>query len=404
VGTKMRFMAGAMIAVLIFPMTALASNDAVGWQSYDQAQPFRQQLDAMIDEYETLLVSAPVHEELISALEIAREQLAALPDGEFEAVDPALAQAVQELRSAIQDLQFMPRDPGYPPSTRTPGLPDAPYPEVSWLFAIEAFTGNQEQPDEDIEESRGGLCSYANNPSPNDQFLMLNATLVAEALKETAARICGLAEDFPVPASLIGLACIVTDIAYIVAKGITENEAMCSSFMTDAETTASYRRAGHLHTDLADARSDLLDDIGNAQIAINAEVDVNELLLFDLDNDLLFHDLNFTARADWIMALLGAQEQLLIDFRAENLRSHIEQRLSESDHKSIAFFLLPEAHGGKLEVVRMIVEETIYDAGATGADVRQARRIFQMANTAIAHGAFERAYELLGRAYRGALR
>ena len=52
---SLKFMAGAMIAVLIFPMTALAGSNAAGRQSYDGAQSFRQQLDAMIDEYETLL-------------------------------------------------------------------------------------------------------------------------------------------------------------------------------------------------------------------------------------------------------------------------------------------------------------------------------------------------------------
>jgi len=399
----MKFLAWAMIVLLAVPTTIPIANAADDLQRRNGAEPFRQQLDSLIDEYQDLMFTAPVHADLIRQLESARVQLAAVSDGEFEALAPQLSGQLQQLRVAIRELRAAIASPTDERVLRGVGFPDAPYPEVSWLFAIEGFTEVGDPPNGEVGATEGGFCSYDNSPSPNDQFLQLNLVLAAEAARETASRVCGIAEDLPLPASLVALACIVTDLLYIVAKGIVENENMCSSFMTDAEVTASYRRTGHLHGDLTTAESNLLTHIGTAETQLNLEVDANEGLLIDLDADLLLHDQNLTARADWIMALLDAQEQFLTDQRAENLRNHIERRLSESDNKPVAFFLLPDAHGGKVELVRQIVEETIANAAAGGANVQQAEGYLADADAAIVQGAFKDAYDLLGRAYRGAV-
>jgi hypothetical protein len=228
----------------------------------------------------------------------------------------------------------------------------------------------------------------------------MNLAIVVEAVRDSAARLCGMVEDANAG---LGLACIITDVLHAVEQGLVRNEKLCGDLMIEAEVTASYERIGHLHGDLEVTESDLTSELNAAETAMGLALDANRLLLVDLDEDLQAHDGELTRRADIIDDLLADQQQFLVEYREENLRNHIEARLSESDHKPIGFFLLPEAHGGRLEFVRDVVEDILNDARADGRNVNQAEKLFQQAEDARATGAYKQAYELYGRSYRSAL-
>lgn len=399
-------LATIVIVALALPLSSWADlrDELTTNRTVREVPTLRQQLDALIDESERMFARAPVHDELIRLLEAARVQLNLVPDHELAAVDPLLAERVADMLEAIRQLERTRSTERRPPVVTSTGLPSAPYPEVSWTFFIEAYRDANDLPEPPIgpvTATRGGFCDFSGAPTANDQFLQMNLAIVVEMTRDAAGRICGALEDDA--GAFAALACIITDILYLVEKGIVENEKLCAQMMGEAEITASYERAEHLHDDLGLLESTVVGELDLAEIALGNALDLNKTLLIDLDGDLQDHDAKLTARADTIDALLAAQQTFLIEYREENLRNHIEARLSESDHKPIAFFLLPEAHGGKLQSVRDVVADILHDAELDGRDVKQAQSLFQQAESAFGRGDYKHAYDLYGRSYRAAL-
>jgi hypothetical protein len=371
---------------------------------------FREQVYSMIDDYQELLALTPANQETIRLLNDARVQMDAYSDEEFEVLAVELGEPIGRLRTLIQDQNFMnprPAPPQVPllvPGDDPAEFPNAEYPNVGWDFGLVAYAADPLQPTGNVLGAGIGLCNQAMAPDPGSQFIQLNLTLAAEAIRDTASRVCGAIEDAPLPFSLIALACIVTDVAYLVVRGVYDNNALCSSFMTEAEIRGSYWRVAHIHNDLATAETTLLTRLGTAQSRLTTELNQNQTLLESLDTALFAHDQNFTARADLIDGLLDGHEQILLDFREENLRNHIERRLSESDYKPVTFFLLPDASGGQLDNVHLIVAETLSDAASTGVNIKQAEMFFGRAEEARAGQDFKDAFDYFGKAYRAAVK
>ncbi len=399
-----------LILLMVVPMTTFGQT-----ASPDQGHPgpdmtFREQIYSMIDDYQELLALTPANQETILLLNDARAQMDAYSDEDFDILAVELGEPIGRLRTLIREQKFMNPRPAMPkvpllaPRDDPSEFPNAEYPNVGWDFGLAAYAADPLRPTGNVLGAGIGLCNQAMAPDPGSQFIQLNLTLAAEAIRDTASRVCGAIEDAPLPFSLIALACIVTDVAYLVVRGMYDNNALCSSFMTEAEIRGSYWRVGHIHGDIATTRQNLLDNVRRVETRLSIELDENQTLLEDLDNALIVHDQNFTGRVDLIDGLLDGHEQVLLDFREENLRNHIERRLSESDYKPVTFFLLPDASGGQLDNVHLIVAETLSDAASSGVNIKQAEMFFARAERAMAGQDYIDAFDYFGKAYRAAVK
>ena len=75
---------------------------------------------------------------------------------------------------------------------------------------------------------------------------VLNAALAAEGVKDAAEQICGM----DVVGFNISPVCIVTDIAYIVAAALEENQELCNDSIGAAELTATFRGVEAINTNM----------------------------------------------------------------------------------------------------------------------------------------------------------
>lgn len=368
----------------------------------DKALAFRRDLLDLIDKSELLLNGAPAQGELLKMLRQARADVEAIPAEQFIELAPALGNQMAQLNRLTATLERrLAEDRGARPAVKSAAFPSASYPNVSWSFLIDAFGEDEDDvPGGDPESAdEGDVCSLANAPSANTQFSLVNLSLVAEAARDTADRLCSF--FLGVLAGGNGsLACIVTDILFLIERGIVDNELLCSDNVQAAEVTGSYNRIGHLHDDLDSAKSNLTSRLDTAETNLTAEVNFNEALLLDLDADLVAHDQNLTARANTIDSTLDAQAQFLVEFRQENLRVRIERFLAAANAAPLASFQLPEAFGGFLEEVRDVVAEALANEPPSGS----AAGFFQKGEQRFSAGEYKRALDDYAKAYRAAAR
>jgi hypothetical protein len=88
---------------------------------------------------------------------------------------------------------------------------------------------------------------------------------------------------------------------------------------------------------------------------------------------------------------------------ARELRLKIEESLSTDDQHKIAQFMLPDALGGKLELVRLCVEDMIARVTAAGLDALDADTYFAQGDAAFLETEFKEAFMNYTIAYRNAV-
>ena len=85
------------------------------------------------------------------------------------------------------------------------------------------------------------------------------------------------------------------------------------------------------------------------------------------------------------------------------LRAHIEADLAtESNAVKVAWFMTPTANGGKLDLVRQIVTQTLANIVAAGGSIGNAQTFLDRANADKAAGNFKSAYDNYRKAYKAA--
>jgi hypothetical protein len=398
-----------LIVVAVGLMVTIGATSAWADREVDQirvqrGKQLRQDLERVVVEYQEIIKFVPVQPEIAALLEDARDHLAKVPDRDLEAFAPELEASVAQLRTAASAFRAAVSGRYDSPVLKTSGLPGAAYPTVNWSFFIDSFSSTNDIPDNAGNTSVTDWCTVASNPTPAQLFSFLNIDIAAEALRDTADRLCSFIGSFAVGGGNLSLICIVSDLVYMVQKSIKENWFLCGAVMGEAELRATFERVGHVHNDLATAKANLSGDLTTAKTAVLAELAQNMGLIWDLDGDLVAHDLKLTEKAAQVDAAIDAHYDALVDFRRQSLRHHIEQRLSEADHGAVALFFLPEFAGGYLETVRDIVDETIAKAAAAGHNVRQARDLFSAGDDDLIAHDFKQAFDLYGRAYRSALK
>jgi hypothetical protein len=95
-----------------------------------------------------------------------------------------------------------------------------------------------------------------------------------------------------------------------------------------------------------------------------------------------------------------SEDNILAEIRADrdfSLRLEIEKALRHDVR--LAVFFLPEAHGGKLALVRQIVVETIDAVLASGEGVTAANSRLTLGDTAASDGRYKDAFHYYAQAY-----
>jgi len=163
-------------------------------------------------------------------LETSTKQLAVL-------YDPAIQERsalAKRRESSVPELAFQ----GYVDGA----LDDPDYPTIDWSFGWDEVLMPSEDDGANNSNSGGDLCQ-APGYSVSTRFAVLSTAVALEATKDIASRFCsqsGLGFN-------ASLACIVTDVAANVAKGINTFQETCNAYMTAAEVTATWNGLKTVH-------------------------------------------------------------------------------------------------------------------------------------------------------------
>lgn len=222
----------------------------------------KQQMLISLDNLEVIAANSGLPLAILDAIQRNRQDVLAMHPSEFQAMPAELRSQLFEVARTTTSLKaaFAQQQPLV---LKSSGFPDANYPVVNWTFTIEAIGDLIEGDSQD--QTRGDVCGFPGYTA-NTRFTVLNAAIVAEAVKDIAEQFCGQS-GLGFNASVI---CVFTDILAYVAIGIDANQELCNDFMTAAEVSGSYNRLDHIHTDLADAETAVLDAIATHDTEIKA--------------------------------------------------------------------------------------------------------------------------------------
>jgi hypothetical protein len=329
----------------------------------------------------------------------ARALLQDLPAESFDDLDEQLLVRLEGLRDLAVASRSMSTDAVSTPIKST-GFPSAEYPVVGFDFIISASTSMPSGSADSGSES--GVCSLATWPNPEARFTFLNMSLLGEALRDTARRLCDQTVIVAGVGGNLAPVCIISDVAYLLVRGIQDNMDLCADVMLEAETKGSYERLDHVHDDLVAAESNLATEISSLQTSLVNGSNANEALLHDLDADLRTHNANLENRMSSITASLDMIARFVEDFRIEELRIRIESNLADADGKAVGDLMMPESMGGFLETVRDVTADTIQAVDNAGGDIGNAPNLLQRGDRRFARGDFAGAFDRYGLAYRAA--
>lgn len=432
-------------------ITTLALSAAVFAQN---EQLERDELFGMIESYEAIssrLFEAPFNSSMPKQL---RLQVAAIPQSELASANAEVVTQFKRLEQTIAEISVIHNAGGDEKRSRAPsraatlqsaasssqGFPQPRNIDLSWTVSIE----NNGQPDDDAPGTIGanGDCDSTDPLNGRQRYDLQTSAIALEAVADIAGKICG-------QEALVGdasIACVVTDVAFVIAAGINENVQNCEALIDTVTLVGSHARLDHIAHDLDDlssgierqvrtSRSQVESTLNSAEHTINNEIaDITDELIasaesasdgveaqLDASESVLMGSLQQTetelvdvigdnaqsvsqtvdSRSDDIDAAIAANFSMLESFRTDNLRYHIEENLSEKSGW-IALFVLPESRGGMLETVDGIVEATLAASTTGSSKLAQAEKDFDRARSFYGQGRFKEAYKWYRSAYQQA--
>jgi gas vesicle protein len=381
--------------------------------------------------------------------------LLSAPDQEFVELAPHLGDLVGDLKKSTENLgdaitssydsaRALGPSKSIKPLSLIPGsdFPGRDEFKEDWSFEVTdpgaAPTGDG------TPQTRTGRCV---SPGPTNKLLIETQRdeIISGAVKTVAERFC----EQTVLGVNVSAACIITDVVYYAFKAINESQNLCGDLAGRADTVAIYDGLQHVHNDLQNLNSGFKADINNTVSAITNQITTtsntitnqiattkgniessitqtrNEITTAisatenNLKNEISDTETHLsttisvaekgltdlvTQRSDSIDSSLGETAQFIAEFRAENLRLHIEANLAD-EGKPIASFQAPSNYRGYLELVDRIVRETLDRMSAAGQSVSNAAESqYRRASEFFAVMNYEEAYKWYGMAYQSAVK
>ena len=217
-----------------------------------------------------------------------------------------------------------------------------------------------------------------------DLFLLFLDTLDMDGQREVNARICERIASEEGGNESLTQVCIASALWFGAAKGIQDLVVACDPSLARPSTDATIARFDELSSELADARASVQASVRSAERGLTQAMSVVAGHVAEVSS-------TNTAQ---LRASLEAERNL-------DLRFDIERALQQATPYGSLY--LPQANGGQLEMVRIIVIETIQNVTDSGESANDANTKVSEGDKQYTAGHFKKAFRLYGEAYRAAV-
>ena len=223
-------------------------------------------------------------------------------------------------------------------------------------------------------QSASELCDLSRR---RELFLLFLDTLDVDGQLPVQARVCEkLASEQDTEGGLSRV-CIGTGLAFFAASSIHDLAIVCEPLLARAPSDTSAGQIDRLSAELARVQAGVQDSVRSAKL--------------ELTNAMTFVAQN-------VAEFSSVQTKQLEDL---TVRLEIERALQQGLPNGSIY--LPEANGGRLEVVRAVVGETIQNVLRSGESANQASEKLAAGDEQVKSGHFKQAFRLYSEAYKAAM-
>ena len=223
-------------------------------------------------------------------------------------------------------------------------------------------------------QSAAELCDPARR---QELFLLFLDALDVEGQRPVQARICELFASEQETEGDLSRVCIGTGLAFFAARSMHDLVVVCEPSLARGPADTNAGQIDRLSTELANVQAGVQDSVRSAK--------------FELTNAM-------AAVAAHVADASSVQTKQLEDL---TVRLEIERALQQgSPYGSI---YLPEANGGRLEVVRSIVSETIQNVLKSGETANGASEKLAAGDLQLKEGHYKQAFRHYCAAYKAAV-
>lgn len=210
-----------------------------------------------------------------------------------------------------------------------------------------------------------------------EQFLLFLDALEVDGQGQVQARICEKIASEEQAEGTLSRACVATGLGLLAARSMHDLVVVCDPSLAHASPDASGARFERLSVELAGVKAGVQESVRSAK-----------------------HELTqaMTMVGGVIADATSVQTKQLEDL---TVRLEIEKALQQGSPYGSLY--LPEANGGRLEVVRAIVSETIQNVLHSGESANQASAKLAAGDDQLKDGHFKQAFRLYSEAYKAAV-
>ncbi len=208
-------------------------------------------------------------------------------------------------------------------------------------------------------------------------FLLFLDAVEADGQGKVQARICETISSDAEPEGSVSQACIATSLGLLVAQSMHDLIVVCEPSLARASADAGGARFERLSIELAGLQAGVQESVRSSKLELTQAM---------------------TVVAGHIAEASSVQAKELEDL---TLRLEIERALQQG--APYGWLYLPAANGGKLEVVRLVVSETIQSVLSSGESANQATTKLAAGDDQLKAGHFKQAFRLYSDAYKAAV-
>jgi len=210
-----------------------------------------------------------------------------------------------------------------------------------------------------------------------DLFLLFLDALEADGQGKVQARICEKISSEAETEGGLSQACVATSLGLLVARSMHDLVVVCEPSLARASSDPGNARFERLSHELAGVQAGVQESVRSSKLELTQAM---------------------TVVAGHIAETSSVQTKELEDL---TLRLEIERALQQGS--PYGWLYLPAAHGGRLEVVRAIISETIQHVLDSGESANQASAKLMAGDDQFTAGHFKQAFRLYSEAYKAAV-
>jgi hypothetical protein len=223
-------------------------------------------------------------------------------------------------------------------------------------------------------ESAVELCDPARK---KDLFLLFLDALEVDGQGQVQAKICEKISAEAEAEDSVSQACVATSLGLLAARSMHDHVVVCEPSLALASSDTSGERFERLSLELAGVKAGMQESVRSSKLELTQVMSVV---------------------AGHIAETSSVQTKELGDL---TVRLEIERALQQGTPYGSIY--LPEAHGGRLEVVRAIVSETIQHVVESGESSNYASTKLAAGDDQLKEGHFKQAFRLYSEAYKAAM-